>query len=59
MTPRLIAAKSACKELGLAYSSFREIVFRGEIPVIKVGRAWYFRRTDLDAWVNTHAETLA
>lgn len=58
MTPKLIAAKPAARELGLPYTSLREIVFRGEIPVVRVGRAWYFRRADLDDWLRKHAEIL-
>jgi excisionase family DNA binding protein len=50
-SPRLIGAKRAADEYGLAHSSLRDIVHRGELPVIRVGRAWYFERRDLDRWI--------
>ena len=56
---RLVPAKIAATEFGLAYTSLRDLVFRGEIPVIKVGRAWYFERRDLEHWIVTHKERLA
>jgi excisionase family DNA binding protein len=50
--PRLIAAKSAAQALGLPYTSLRDLAFRGELQVVKVGRAWYFERRDLEQWVS-------
>ena len=50
---RLITAKHAAAELGIPYTSLRDAAFRGEIPVVKVGRAWYFERKDLDRYVDT------
>jgi excisionase family DNA binding protein len=57
--PRLVPAKTASAETGIAYTTLRDIAFRGELPVVKVGRAWYFDRNDLDNWIATHKETLA
>lgn len=56
---RLIAAKVAAIETGIAYTTLRDLAFRGEIPVVKVGRAWYFDRRDLDNWIASHKERLA
>jgi excisionase family DNA binding protein len=56
---RLIAAKVAAIETGIAYTTLRDLVFRGEIPVVKVGRAWYFNRRDLENWIASHTERLA
>jgi excisionase family DNA binding protein len=53
---RLLSAKAAARELGLPYSTFRTIVFNGEIPVIKIGRAWYHRRVDVERWLASRAE---
>ncbi|HXH91336.1 MAG TPA: helix-turn-helix domain-containing protein [Thermoanaerobaculia bacterium] len=55
--PRLISAKAAAQYLGIPYTSLRERVFAGEIPVVKVGRSWYFERVDLDRFVESHKET--
>jgi excisionase family DNA binding protein len=56
---RLIPAKKAADETGIAYTSLRDLVFRGEIPVVKVGRAWYLDRRDLDRWITTRKERLS
>jgi excisionase family DNA binding protein len=57
-TARLVSAKVASSETGLAYTTLRDLAFRGELQVIKVGRAWYFERKDLDSWIASHKERL-
>jgi excisionase family DNA binding protein len=56
---RLVSAKVASIETGLAYTTLRDLAFRGELPVIKVGRAWYFERRDLEHWIASHRERLS
>ena len=56
--PALVSARAAASELALPYTTLRDIAFRGEIPVLKVGRAWYFRRAALTQWVNGRMEVL-
>lgn len=56
---RLVPAKVASIETGIAYTTLRDLAFRGEIPVVKVGRAWYFDRRDLEHWFASHKERLA
>jgi hypothetical protein len=56
---RLVSAKLASAEIGIPYTSLRDLVFRGEIPVLKVGKAWYFERRDLDNWIASHKERLS
>ncbi len=53
---RLVAAKEASRVTGIPYGSLRDLAHRGELPVIRVGRAWYFERTDLDRWIETRKE---
>ena len=36
----------------------RDIPFRGELPVVKAGRTWYFRRADVDRWIFSRAKVL-
>jgi excisionase family DNA binding protein len=55
---RLVRAKVAAAETGVPYTSLRDLAFRGEIPVIKVGKAWYFDRRDLENWIATRKERL-
>ncbi len=53
---RLIAAKAASQLTGIPYGSLRDLAHRGEIPVVRVGRAWYFERADLDQWIEKRKE---
>lgn len=57
-TPRLVPAKQAADELGVPYTTLRTRVFSGDLPVVKVGRSWYFKRADLDAWVERRTERM-
>jgi excisionase family DNA binding protein len=59
LTARLVPAKVASIETGIAYTTLRDLAFRGEIPVVRVGRAWYFERRDLESWIASHKERLA
>lgn len=57
--PHLTKATAAARELGIPYTSLRDIAFRGEIPVVKIGRSWYFDRRDLVKFVESSKEVLA
>lgn len=52
--PRLIAAKAAATVSGIPYGSLRDLAHRGELAVVRVGRAWYFDRADIDRWIDTN-----
>jgi Helix-turn-helix domain len=56
---RLVSAMAAARELGVPYTSLRDAAFRGEILVVKVGRAWYFDRADLARFVVSAKQNLA
>ena len=55
-TPRLIGAKPCATEYGFKYTSLRDLAHRGEIPVVRVGRAWYFDRKDVEHWIDAQKE---
>jgi excisionase family DNA binding protein len=55
---RLVPAKAAAEETGIAYTTLRDLVFRGELPVLKIGRAWYLDRADLARFIDSHKERL-
>jgi excisionase family DNA binding protein len=55
-TTRLVPAKGAARETGIPYSSLRDAVHRGELPVVKLASAWYFERRDLDNWIESLKE---
>jgi excisionase family DNA binding protein len=59
LSSRLFSAKVASIETGLAYTTLRDIVFRGELAFVRVGRAWYFDRRDLENWIANHKERFA
>ena len=54
--PRLLDAKTAARALGIPYCSLRDVTFRGELAVVKVGRRWYFDRRDLERFIDSHKE---
>jgi len=55
-TPRLVAAKAASRTTGIPDGSLRDFAHRGELPVVRIGRAWYFERTDLDRLIESRKE---
>lgn len=58
-TSTLVPAAQAATELGLPYTTVRLLAFRGEFPVVKIGRAWYFRRLDLEAFISRQLRAFA
>jgi hypothetical protein len=57
--PQLTPLKRWAAEKGIPYTSVRDIVRRGEIPVIKIGRAQYIEHSDGDRWITSRKENLA
>ncbi len=57
--PYLRPFKQAVTESGLAYTSMRDAAFRGEIPVVRIGRAWYLDMRDLTDFIASHKERLS
>ena len=57
-SPRLLSAQAAAVYLGVPYTSLRDWVFRGHLPVVRVPdcRRWWFDRLDLDRAVETWKE---
>lgn len=58
-TTKLIRARQVTRDFGIPYTSLRDIAHRGELPVIRIGRAWYFERADIDHWIQTRKGTAA
>jgi excisionase family DNA binding protein len=55
---RLVPARQAARETGIPYMSLRDLAFEGAIPVLKLGRAWYFERSDLAKYIERRKELL-
>lgn len=54
---RLRPARAASRERGIPYTTLRDCVFRGELSVVKLGRAWYFDERDLDRFIEKNKTT--
>jgi excisionase family DNA binding protein len=48
----LIDAIQTAKLLKLHPVTVRELAAQGKIPGVKIGRAWRFRRSTLNAWLD-------
>ena len=57
--PQLVRAKPCSEEYGFKYTSLRDLVHRGELPGVRVGRAWYFDRRDIENWIESRKERIA
>jgi hypothetical protein len=58
-TSRLVPAQQAADEYGLPYTSLRKLHHIGQLPVVKLGRAWFVKRADLDALIERSTERMA
>ena len=50
--PRLLSQQEAARYLGISYWTVRDLVFRREIPFIKIGRRILVDRFDLDTYLD-------
>ena len=51
VAPRLISQKEAASYLGISYWTLRDLLFRNEIPYVRVIRRLLVDRLDLDAYI--------
>jgi hypothetical protein len=58
-TPRLGKASKIAKEYGLPYTTIRDAHFRGDLPVVRIGRAWYIDYRDMDRFIEQSKATRA
>lgn len=49
---RLLTNKEACEYLGIAYKSFVQIVKKGDIGYVIVGKSKRYTTQELDRWLN-------
>ena len=56
--PKLTPAKAASVEIGIPYTSLRDLTFQGLLPVVKVGSHWYYDRADLAQFIERRKEIL-
>lgn len=48
----LLNLDQTCQLLNLKKSKLRSMIFKNEIPVIRLGKCLRFSRTDLSLWLN-------
>ena len=51
MSDEILTAKEAADYLKMHAETLKVKARRGEVPTAKVGRAWRFRKPELDAWL--------
>ena len=49
--------EETAKRLGVSKSWIWDRARRGEIPCAKVGKYYFFRRTEVDSWISKHSQT--
>ena len=50
--PRLFSQQAAACYLGISYWTIRDLVFRRELPFVKIGRRILVDRMDLDTYLD-------
>ena len=50
--PRLLSQQDAACYLGISYWTVRDLVFRRELPFVKIGRRILVDRLDLEAYLD-------
>jgi excisionase family DNA binding protein len=51
LVPRLLSQQEAAAYLGISYWMLRDLVFRGEVPSVRIRRRVLVDRADLDRYV--------
>lgn len=50
----ILTVPEVANELRIGETFVREMVYRHEIPFVKIGRRILFQRADLDKWLEEH-----
>ena len=52
-TPELMSLQEVASYLGMAERTIYMWAQNGKVPAFKLGAAWRFRKSDIDAWLET------
>ncbi len=52
--PRLLSVKEAAAYIGRSPTAVRELIWKGDLPIVRPDRRIHLDRNDLDAWINQH-----
>lgn len=56
MIPEIMTSEEAAKYLRIGIVTLKKKARAGRIPAAKVGRAWRFRKSELDEWLHYGGE---
>lgn len=59
MTDEILTLPEVAQLLKVAEKTVYSMAQKAELPAFKVGGQWRFRRTDLDAWIDTRTRRSA
>lgn len=48
--------KRAVQDAGLSYTGMRDAFFRGDIAIVRVGKAWYIEPAELARFIERQTE---
>lgn len=58
MAGRLVTGMNSETYSGVPYTTTRDAALKGQLPVVKIGRRFYFDKADLDRWIDNRKERL-
>jgi excisionase family DNA binding protein len=50
--PAILTTEDVLAYLRVTHRTIYRLVRSGELPAVRIGRQWRFRRTDLDDWID-------
>lgn len=56
MPERLLTIADAAELLAVCEFTVRRLIWRGDLPFVRVGRSLRIRRTELEAWIEENSE---
>lgn len=56
MTEQVMTIKQVAEYLQVTQKTIYELTWKGELPGFKVGKAWRFKKEDIDRWIEMNKE---
>jgi excisionase family DNA binding protein len=57
--PSFLTTEEVLGYLKVTPRTIYRLIRTGELPAVRIGRQWRFRRADLDSWLDQQRRTLA
>ena len=58
-SPAFLTTEEVLGYLKVTPRTIYRLIRAGELPAVRIGRQWRFRRSDLDAWLNRQRTTVS